>query len=367
MTLAVDISAHGYGHLMQISPVVRKLAETLPADAIVVRCDLPQAIVTEALSSHSDLVPGPREVALQMSAPHLVDRETTLAACDAFLSNLDDLVQAEADALADLGATAVLSDVPFVGLLAAERLNIPSLAVCSLNWAEMFDHYLSDSPSGREMADIARRGYAAAEAFLIAAPRRSIPGLENGHTIGPLVRHWGRVRRDALRQQLGVDVETRVALVTFGGLRQSGPAVSVPQRPGWVFAFTGPVDEATAARPDVFDARTVGGFSFLDVLASSDLVVTKTGYSTFVECAYYGVPCLFLSRPDWPEAAELESFMAEHGYGAAADARVLADDSWLEAAVDAGWLNRDRPRLRDDDLGIAQAVSGVRGLMETNV
>ena len=45
--------------------------------------------------------------------------------------------------------------------------------------------------------------------------------------------------------------------------------------------------------------------SFIDVLASSDAVVTKIGYATFVEAACNGVGIVSPPRADWPESGPL--------------------------------------------------------------
>ena len=56
-------------------------------------------------------------------------------------------------------------------------------------------------------------------------------------------------------------------------------------------------------------------FSFIDLMASVDLVVTKTGYGMLVEAACNGVPLLFLARPDWPEWPWLEAWIEDLGLG----------------------------------------------------
>ena len=62
---------------------------------------------------------------------------------------------------------------------------------------------------------------------------------------------------------------------------------------------------------DIIDARRLAPLSVLDLLASSDLVLTKTGYGTFVECADDRGSLFFLSREDWPENPDFESWMVE--------------------------------------------------------
>ncbi|MEF8716976.1 MAG: hypothetical protein V5B44_04210 [Candidatus Accumulibacter necessarius] len=46
-------------------------------------------------------------------------------------------------------ADLVLSDVAYLPLAGAARAGIPSLAMCSLNWAELFAHFFAASPGRR--------------------------------------------------------------------------------------------------------------------------------------------------------------------------------------------------------------------------
>ena len=56
-------------------------------------------------------------------------------------------------------------------------------------------------------------------------------------------------------------------------------------------------------------------FPFIDLLASSDLVVTKSGYGLIVEPACHGVRILYQARPDWPESPFVSRWLSENGHG----------------------------------------------------
>jgi UDP-N-acetylglucosamine:LPS N-acetylglucosamine transferase len=60
----------------------------------------------------------------------------------------------------------------------------------------------------------------------------------------------------------------------------------------------------------VFDDLSM---SFNDVLASSDALLSKPGYGSFVEAASAGVPLLYVGRPDWPESPALIEWLQGHG------------------------------------------------------
>ena len=53
--------------------------------------------------------------------------------------------------------------------------------------------------------------------------------------------------------------------------------------------------------------------SFGDLLVSSDALLCKPGYGSFVEAACSGTPVLYVDRPDWPEAPALIDWMQQHG------------------------------------------------------
>jgi UDP-N-acetylglucosamine:LPS N-acetylglucosamine transferase len=52
---------------------------------------------------------------------------------------------------------------------------------------------------------------------------------------------------------------------------------------------------------------------FGDLLASSDALLGKPGYGSFVEAACSGTPVLYVDRPDWPETPVLVEWLHRHG------------------------------------------------------
>ena len=54
--------------------------------------------------------------------------------------------------------------------------------------------------------------------------------------------------------------------------------------------------------------------TFIDVLASSDVVLTKPGYGTYTEAVCNGVPVLTIERQDWPETVFLNNWVQQHGH-----------------------------------------------------
>ena len=185
---------------------------------------------------------------------------------------------------------------------------MPAVALCSLNWADIFRHYLGKAAGADAILAQMSTAYTGASAFLCPEPSMPMADLANAVAIPP-VAQVGRNRRAELAANLGLAPSERLVLVSMGGIPYRLPAERWPRLPGVVFLVP---DDWSAAPPAV---RPLGeaGMPFRDVLASSDALITKPGYGSYVEAAAGGVPVLGIPRPDWPEAVWLERWLKRVG------------------------------------------------------
>jgi hypothetical protein len=63
--------------------------------------------------------------------------------------------------------------------------------------------------------------------------------------------------------------------------------------------------------PDAVDLESIP-MSFSEILSSSDVLVSKPGYGSYVEATCSGIPVLYVNRPDWPEAPALNHWLQQH-------------------------------------------------------
>ncbi len=344
--LVLDISGHGFGHLSQISPVVRAVRQRVPSLDIVVRSALSRERLEASLGPIAAAVEPAPEVGLVMAGPHVADVAATRRGYVRLHSTLAEVAADQGACLQALGADALLTDVAYTGLLGAARLGLPSVALCSLHWGEVVASYLGEDAEARRIRAEIASAYETARVFIVPAPRRSLPGLFRTLSVGPLVRTWGRNRADEIAAIAGCPVGTSIGLITFGGIGHGLPAARLPEREGWLWIV--PVESASeAVAAATIPAARLQHLDFLDLVASSRLVLTKTGYGTFVECAYYGALCVFLSRPDWPESEEIEAWMTASGHGIAVSLDELANGCWMQLAE----RHLDAPRPPMVELG----------------
>lgn len=254
-----------------------------------------------------------------MSSALEVDVAKSRAAYQNFHADWEMRVNEEADLLRELQADLVFSNVGYLPLAGAQLAGIPNVALCSLNWADIYRHYcgapstpplvLSAVEGSGRTADqtIARQilsGYAGADAFLRTTPGMPMMNLSNLMPINPIAA-IGKNRRCEINHHLKLSGQEKLVLVSMGGFESRLPIEDWPRIDGVRYL----VPLAWNARhPDAIALETIP-MSFSDLLASVDVLLCKPGYGSFVEAACSGMPVLYVGRPDWPESPALIAWL----------------------------------------------------------
>lgn len=346
--LLLAVSGHGYGHLAQCAPIINTLAHQLPGLRLTLMSALPQAVLAERIEKEFTCIHAETDPVLRMHSAWEVDVPASQAVFREFHQRRATLLAELRGQLRALKPDLVLANIPWLLLAAATRENIPAVALCSLNWAAIFSHYLGSCPGSREILADMWSGYRAAGVFLAPAPALPMPELSNYRALGPVAR-LGTPQGTALREQLAVADATRLVLVGLGGIDTDLPLDSWPQLDGVVWLFP---QELDLPRIDRVDCRGLD-IPMIDILASADAVLTKPGYGTYTEAVCNGVPLLTLARPDWPETAYLNAWAQEHGNLREISAQQFKFGSYADVLADLLQLPKKTP---PSPTGIQQAV-----------
>lgn len=312
--LVVSISGHGFGHVAQTAPILNALHELRPEVRFTVRSAVPLSHLRSRIRAPFSHMASEGDIGMVMSSALHVRTEESRAAYTAFHADWRARVDDEADLLRELGANMVFSNVGYLPLAGAQQRGIVNAALCSLNWFDIYSHYCvppSTSPTiDNEIARQIQSCYSEAEAFLRATPGMAMSDLNNLLPIAPIA-DIGMNKRDALNQHLGLSHHEKLALVSMGGITSRLPIENWPRIDGVRYLVQ---ESWHIEHPDaiVFDALP---FSFSDLLASSDALLCKPGYGSFVEAASCGVPVLYVGRPDWPESPALIEWLEQYGLG----------------------------------------------------
>lgn len=308
MHLLVDISAHGLGHLAQIAPVLEALHGRVPALQLTVRSALLHEQLRRRISPAFKHVPEVRDFGYVMHNAVDIDLVASAQRYREFHRDWPQRIVAEAAWLKDHRVDAVLTDVAYLPLAAAARLGVPSASLCSLNWADLFQHYFGAEIWAAPIHGEILAAYNAADRFLRVRPGMPMPGLHRAVDVG-LIARQGHRDRAQLASRLDLSEADRWILLAMGGIEFRLPVEAWPQTPGlvWLVPRSWQVQRADARAFDIAD------MDFADLMASVDAVVTKPGYGTFAEAACNGTPVLYVRRGNWPEEAFLVGWLAGHG------------------------------------------------------
>ena len=312
--LVVGLSSHGFGHIGQTAPVIDALRRRMPGLRVSLRTGAPRHKLIERFGQGAEISIAETDVGMLQENAQTIDLAASAAAYLRFHDDWEARVDIEAHALRDLGADAVLANVPYLQLAGARRAGIPSLALCSINWMDIYANFFGSRVEAdtilRQMGD----AYGSACAFLQPQPSMPMPELDNRRSIGPVCQS-GTPRREWIANRLGLGIDERLVMVSMGGMELRPSVEQWPKLTGvrllvpasWCSRHQSTVDFESLDMP------------YIDALWSSDALICKPGYGSFVEAACAGVPVLYLDRPDWPEVPFLVSWLESAGHCAPLD------------------------------------------------
>lgn len=343
-------SGHGFGHasrdfevaiaMHQLDPNVRIHIRTTVADWFVrsemrgVPCSTSEASLDVGIMQSNSLT---------QNIDHTVQR------CEDLISQRDMLLKQEREFLRELRATMVLTDIPAIPLAAAAEENIHAIAMSNFTWSWIYDDLSKDEPALRGISDAFAADYRRAELFLRLPfhGAEAMSGVFNRVEDTPMIaRVSTRSRAETLRM-LELDGDAAPVLVSFGGL---GAAHfdwrSLVDLERYVFLVTPPIkdkDIAQAPNLRLIDPTQLSrsGLQYSDLVAASEIVVTKPGYGIVSECLANETRMLYTSRGQFAEYPVLVEGVERYGVAQFISNEELLSGQW-ERALDALMA---RPRI----------------------
>lgn len=305
--LVVSLSSHGFGHIGQTAPVIAALREHVPNIHITIRSSAPEFKLREKFGNDVDLIPTLTDIGMIQEDALNVSLEASAAAYESFHDNWDENIREEARQLSRLQPDLVFANIPYLTLAGANIAGIPAIALCSLNWADIYQYFFErNTRQYRNIYTQIHNAYQLAEQFLLPAPSMPMENLDNTVTIGP-VAQIGNNRRELIDSRLQT-ADKKLGLVSLGGMDIKAPVDDWPDMPDMTLLVP---KSWNSRHPDTYPMEDLG-LPFSDVLRSADFLITKPGYGSFVEAACASIPVLYLERNNWPEARHLVHWMEEN-------------------------------------------------------
>ncbi|WP_415229531.1 hypothetical protein [Psychromonas sp.] len=312
MHLCFSITAHGFGHAAISCAVINQVKKQHPDIKITVLSLVSKLYLQSRLCCEFELIPQGNDFGMLMVSPIEVDVKASALKYLALYNNWQQAVEQEKRILEKIKPDCLISNISPVSLDAALQLNIPTASVAPFNWAQIYQAYCLDPQQAEiskaksvfdKMVSIYER------VDFIYKPLPSVPFMLEKEIRVASICSQPPAPGAQLLQKLPAGTD-KIGLVALGGLPTSLDLENWPRITGWHWL----IDQDADPLRDDMSQITELPFSFLWLLSSCDLILTKPGYGTYCEIAalakYQKARVISLERPDWPETPFLNQFLS---------------------------------------------------------
>jgi UDP:flavonoid glycosyltransferase YjiC (YdhE family) len=364
ITVVFYTSGHGFGHASRDIEVINGLAARRTEARIVVRTTVPRWLFEQSARGSVEIVPTETDSGIAQIDSLRIDEDETARRAARFYSTFDARVDTEVAALRALGASIVVGDIAPLAFAAAARAGVPSVALANFTWDWIYAGYPGFERLAPGVLEIIRDSYATAALALRLPLHGGFEPMARVITRDiPLIARRSRHSKAAIRHLLGLDSARPVVLGSFGGHSVALPYEAIANQHDFTLIVTDHESHGNGA--DAGDllritsaALATRGLRYEDLVAASDVVVSKPGYGIVSECIANGAALLYTSRDRF---LEYEVFVAE--MPRVLRCRFLAQADLLEGRWGAGVQALLEQPAPPDELAVDGSEAAVDALL----
>ena len=311
-TVVFYISGHGFGHASRSIELINALTACRPDLRVVVRSQVAPWLFERTVRAGVELMPVETDTGVVQIDSLRLDASETVRRAREFLAFFDQRVDHELKFLRAHGASLVIADLPPLGIAAAHAAGLPAVAYGNFTWDWIYAGYDGATDLARAIGNV----YAHTTLALRLPMWGGFETMANVRDI-PFVARHSRRDSDETRRALGIPLNQRAVLVSFGGYGLKG--ASKPETGAYHILWPGEFDET---------AMYERGYRYEDVVRAVDVVVTKPGYGIISECIANDTALLYTSRGDFREYPVLVEAMPKYLRCAYIDHDDLFSGNW---------------------------------------
>jgi len=315
VVLAFYISGHGFGHASRSIEVINALVDRQPDARVIIRSAVAPWLVRRTARPGVALNPVETDTGVVQLDSLNLDEAATLIRAQEFMATFPARVRAEAVWLRQAGATIVVADLPALGIAAAHAAGVPGIALGNFTWDWIYSGYAGSAGLVDAIGAVYRH-----TTLALRLP------MWGGFATMPTVMDVPFVARRSsrepvdVRHRLGLPVDERLALVSFGGYGVEGLNIAALRHlPGYRVLLPGDIDE-----PAMYEQN----LRYEDLVRAVDVVVSKPGYGIVSECLANDTALLYTSRGHFVEYDVLVAAMPRFLRAAFIDQADLYSGDW---------------------------------------
>ncbi len=334
--VAYFVSPHGFGHAARSCAIIEALAGLRPNIRFSVFTTVPRWFFSESLTVDFNYRSVESDVGLVQVSPLEADLEATVEKLDSAPWRDARAVEGLAAELSNAGCRLVVADISPLGLMVAKEAGLPSVLVENFTWDWIYANHIGSSSRLLELGEMMASIFSEADLRIQTTPVCSpVPGAIS---VPPVARASRTHRRD-LRRALAIPEDDPMVLLSMGGVRWDYGRLTalLDQDRMWVVVPGGAERARRCGHTILLPFHS--DFYHPDLVAASDAVVGKLGYSTVAETYRSGSALAYMVRPHFPESAVLEEFVEENLTASRIGEEAFRSGGWtssVESLLDAG-------------------------------
>lgn len=307
--VAYFISPHGFGHAARACAVIQAANTVLPNVHFHLFTTVPEWFFQNSLESnwsyHSLLC----DIGLVQKTAFQEDIEATLRELGRFLPFSREKIRQVIKKLLTLHCQFVICDIAPLGLVAAAQAGLSSVLIENFTWDWIYAGYPSQKVDFLPWIDYFRDIFNSATYHIRMQP---FCADTTADLVTLPVSRKERRNREQTREMLHISTGQKAVLVSLGGVPERlDTATLSTTNTDTLFIVPGGSDQEQRT-DNLFLLPHHHSYLHPDLVAASDAVVGKVGYSTISEVYWAGVPFAYISRPAFRESAPLVDYIRQN-------------------------------------------------------
>jgi UDP:flavonoid glycosyltransferase YjiC (YdhE family) len=296
-TIAYYISDYGYGHASRSIAIIRELLWKDKELRVVICHCFAMPFVQDSLSEFGVCViyhNVKTDVGYVLHHQSLqVDKARLGQDLKMFLDEFPEVINIEVSVLKKLDVQCVVTDISFLAIEVADRLGVPSIGISNFTWYTAYQGMVKDKGILKQL----KSSYDKMTHFYALAGSKE-PWEWQQH-YGYLARKTDTVEVDRFKQLFNPDGTKNIVFMPIGLKIDTGNISNLPlwDDPSCVFVVS---QNMNVHHPNVHQVPT-GYNEVQNIVAASDLVISKAGWGTCAEAVIAGKPLLLIERKGFNE------------------------------------------------------------------
>ena len=302
-SLLYYVTGHGFGHAVRSGLVIEQLSKKYSEIKVYVRTCAPARLFPSSVNYTQQSL----DVGVVQPDSLTMDIGETLRQCQTLYQTSAALIETELQFINHNSVDAIAGDIPPLAFEIAYRAGIPSVAITNFTWNEIYRSYLDRFPEFHALIKQMESNYAQATLALSLPYPCNMEVFPRKQSISWIARR-SRLSRNHMRRQLGINDNSTVVLLSFGGLGLERISWSrLKESLGYHFLSTGALAQRVGNITIVADGR----YAYEDLIQAVDAVVTKPGYGIVADALAHQTPLLYTDRGEFAEYPRLVAALTE--------------------------------------------------------